>query len=683
MSDLRYLTTEARNPASANIDELEAIEIVRLMNEQETLVAGAVATQSDAIASAIDVIADRLRAGGRLIYVGAGTSGRLGVLDATECPPTFNSPPGQVVGVVAGGTEALTRAVEGAEDRPELAERDLSELRVGPHDVVVGIATSGRTPYVIAALDYARRRGCYTIALACNADASISREADLAITPVVGPEVISGSTRLKAGTATKLVLNMLSTGAMVRIGKTYGNLMVDLRATNSKLRDRTRRIIETLVGVNEHAAADLLARCGGELKTALVAGRSGCTPDEARERLAHAGGQVRCAIEPALPVVSDTNSVPSTPYSVLSTQYEGLTLPATAAVAPSRSAAGSVTTDRRPSITPITESAPPAAPCASLAASDLVLGIDGGGSRTVAVLAVARAAADERLGAILGRGVAGPSNVHAVGRDRAAQSLNDAIDRAFASAGIRRATVAAACLGLAGADRPADRELLANWANPARLAQQVRIENDAALVLAAGTPDGWGLAVIAGTGSFALARTPDGQTRRSGGWGHLIGDEGSGYAIALAGLRAVARAADGRGPATSLTQAFLQQLGIAQARLLVLRIYSSQLDRADLAALAEIVTREATAGDAVAKTILHAAIEELAAAALAAATLFDGVPVHRLPLAVAGGLLTSSPLLVQLLVTSLRTRGLSPEPVQTVTEPAMGAVQLARESAVR
>jgi N-acetylmuramic acid 6-phosphate etherase len=296
MSGLKNLTTEARNPASMNIDELSAIELVRLMNTEDAMVAAAVETQAEPIAAAIDAIADRLRRGGRLIYVGAGTSGRLGVLDATECPPTFNSPPGQVVGLIAGGYDALTRAVEGAEDRPELAEQDLRAVNAGSNDAVVGIATSGRTPYVVAAIHFARSLGCFAVAIACNADSSVGREADVAITPIVGPELISGSTRLKAGTATKMVLNMLSTGAMVRIGKTYGNLMVDLRATNSKLRDRSRRIVETLVGVNENAATELLARCDGQLKTAIVVGRTGCTPDDARSRLEQAGGQVRGAI---------------------------------------------------------------------------------------------------------------------------------------------------------------------------------------------------------------------------------------------------------------------------------------------------------------------------------------------------------------------------------------------------
>src|SRR5438105_11943978 len=231
-----HLQTEARNPASTNLDELTPLQLVQLMNREDSQVITAVATQAEVIAQAIAIIAERLRVGGRLIYVGAGTSGRLGVLDATECPPTFNSPPGQVVGIIAGGPTALTRAVEGAEDRPELAERDLAALQLSGQDVLVGIATSGRTPYVLGALHYAKRQGTPTIGLSCNPQSDLSGVADLAITPVVGPEVLSGSTRLKAGTATKLVLNMISTGAMVQLGKIYGNLMVDLRATNSKLR---------------------------------------------------------------------------------------------------------------------------------------------------------------------------------------------------------------------------------------------------------------------------------------------------------------------------------------------------------------------------------------------------------------------------------------------------------------
>src|SRR5437870_1572738 len=236
-----HLQTETRNPASSNLDQLAPLEIVRLMNAEDANVIPAVASQAEVIAEAIGVIAARLRAGGRLIYLGAGTSGRLGVLDATECPPTFSAPPEQVIGVIAGGTKALTQAVEGAEDRPELAVQDLGALGLTAGDVLVGIATSGRTPYVCGGIEHARRLGAFTIGLSCNAESDLLPLVDLAITPVVGPEVLTGSTRLKAGTATKLVLNMLTTATMVLLGKTYGNLMVDLRATNTKLQARTNR----------------------------------------------------------------------------------------------------------------------------------------------------------------------------------------------------------------------------------------------------------------------------------------------------------------------------------------------------------------------------------------------------------------------------------------------------------
>lgn len=294
---LENLTTEARNPASEAIDTLSAAGIVDLMNSEDAKVPAAVAAQRDAIAHAIEVIADRMRTGGRLIYIGAGTSGRLGVLDASECPPTFNTDPSQVVGLIAGGQKAMFRAVEGAEDSPETAVDDLKKLDLSSKDVLVGIATSGRTPYVIGGLEYARSIGACAIGLSCNADAALARSADLTIIPVVGPEVISGSTRLKAGTATKMVLNMLTTGAMVLLGKTYGNLMVDLRATNTKLTFRTRRIVSALTDLSEADAQTLLDRCGGELKTAVVAHLCGLDPLAARTRLQQSGGHLRKALQ--------------------------------------------------------------------------------------------------------------------------------------------------------------------------------------------------------------------------------------------------------------------------------------------------------------------------------------------------------------------------------------------------
>jgi N-acetylmuramic acid 6-phosphate etherase len=290
------LTTEARNPASDKIDTLSALEIVRLINEEDLLVPQAVGREVETIAQAVEVIAERLRKGGRLVYIGAGTSGRLGVLDASECPPTFSTPPEMVIGLIAGGYGALTRAIEGAEDHPEHAVEDLKKINLSSSDALVGIATSGRTPYVIGGLKYARQIGAYAIGLACNDGSALTDVADLMITPVVGPEVISGSTRLKAGTATKLVLNTLTTGAMVLLGKTYGNFMVDLKATNTKLLARTRRIVAQLTGLTEDEAERELKRCGGELKTAVVAHRHRISADEARRRLAHAQGQLRVAL---------------------------------------------------------------------------------------------------------------------------------------------------------------------------------------------------------------------------------------------------------------------------------------------------------------------------------------------------------------------------------------------------
>jgi N-acetylmuramic acid 6-phosphate etherase len=292
-----HLTTESRNPASEDLDSLSTGEIVRLINAEDAKVAAAVEQQNDAIARAVDAIADRLGKGGRLIYIGAGTSGRLGVLDAVECPPTFNTNPAQVVGVIAGGYSALTRAVEGAEDLPAMAIDDLKNLNVTAADVVVGIATSGRTPYVIGALDYARSTGAFTIGLSCNRDPELASRADVSIAPVVGPEVVSGSTRMKAGTATKMVLNILSTATMIRLGKTYGNLMVDLRATNSKLSDRARRIVRAVTQLTDIEAEKLLRSCNGEVKTAIVSHCAGTSSDEARQLLAGTNGHLRQALQ--------------------------------------------------------------------------------------------------------------------------------------------------------------------------------------------------------------------------------------------------------------------------------------------------------------------------------------------------------------------------------------------------
>jgi N-acetylmuramic acid 6-phosphate etherase len=293
------LLTESRNPRSESIDTLNALELVRLMNSEDVQVVTAVAAEAESIARAIEWAAKRLERGGRLVYVGAGTSGRLGVLDAAECPPTFSTPPEMVVGLIAGGAPALTRAVEGAEDDPVRGAADIIALEVTDNDLVIGIATSGRTPYVLGAVAEARRRGAATVGVACNRPSLLGEAVDLEIAPLVGPEIISGSTRLKGGTATKMVLNMISTGAMVRIGKTLGNWMVDLLPSNEKLRIRSRRILRDLVGVDDDRAAQILARCGGHLKRALVVALTGVDPDAAGMLLDEHHGQVRTTVKAA------------------------------------------------------------------------------------------------------------------------------------------------------------------------------------------------------------------------------------------------------------------------------------------------------------------------------------------------------------------------------------------------
>ena len=267
------------------------------MNSEDAGVAEAVGREAEAIARAIRAIAGRLREGGRLVYIGAGTSGRLGVLDAAECPPTFNTPPEMVVGMITGGPGAMFQAVEGAEDHPEFAQSDLEAIELCDRDALVGIATSGRTPYVVAGLEYAGSLGVYCIGLSCNRDSDLAKCTDVCITPVVGPEVISGSTRLKAGTATKMVLNMLTTASMVLLGKTYGNLMVDLRATNTKLVIRSRRIVSALTDLSESEAEQLLGRCDGELKTAIVTHLCSVSPDEARRLIERSGGHLRRVLD--------------------------------------------------------------------------------------------------------------------------------------------------------------------------------------------------------------------------------------------------------------------------------------------------------------------------------------------------------------------------------------------------
>ncbi|MDB2105829.1 N-acetylmuramic acid 6-phosphate etherase [Clostridium paraputrificum] len=295
--NLGKLTTESRNKNTINIDKVSTLEMVNLINNEDKKVAEAVECELPKIAEAIDGIVERMHKGGRLIYIGAGTSGRLGILDASECPPTYGVSEELVQGVIAGGTEAIFRAKEGAEDSKELAVEDLKTKKITENDTIVGLAASGRTPYVIGGLEYANSIGALTVSVTCNADSEVSKTSKISIAPVVGPEVVTGSTRLKSGTAQKLVLNMLSTGSMIKLGKVFGNLMVDVKSTNEKLVERAKRIVVEATGVSVDEATSMLDKTNFDVKLAIFMILSGLEMNEAIAKLEESKGYIAKALE--------------------------------------------------------------------------------------------------------------------------------------------------------------------------------------------------------------------------------------------------------------------------------------------------------------------------------------------------------------------------------------------------
>ena len=600
------------------------------MNREDAGIAAAVLTQKAAIAQAIDVVANRLARGGRLIYTGAGTSGRLGVLDASECPPTFQTPHEQIIGLIAGGPGAMFKAVEGAEDSPEQGADDLRALNLTNLDVVCGIATSGRTPYVIGAVRYARSVGAFTLGLVCTPESELHPEVDILLAPIVGPEVLTGSTRLKAGTATKLILNMLTTGAMIRNGKSYGNLMVDLKATNIKLVARSQRIVRIITNTDQVKAIELLEDANGEVKTAIIMHLGNTDAATARKTLAEHSGRIK----PALAALGNNTSCGT---GILPVKKHGQDGHATSEELPHR--------------------------------PDLLLGIDGGGTSTICILA-------DSTGKPLGRGVAGPSNIQAVGVDAGLLALDDCIARAFQIAGLPRATVGSICLGLAGVDRQEGLDVINGWAGRSRVADRVRVANDATLLLAAGTPEGWGLAVIAGTGSIAFTQTPDGTPGRCGGGGYLLGDEGSAYSLALCALRAACRSHDGVLPPTALVDLLVKKMNLGGPPDFIPAVYRGAWDRSAIAGLAPLVLECAEAGDALAKQIVTEQATELGRTA-AQAVKAAGLHTQPVPVALAGGVLVNSTSYRETLLATLRDNGVSVGVVQLVPEPVLGAVVLA------
>ncbi len=294
--DLNLIKTEQRNSKTTHIDAMSTLDMVRLINEEDQKVALSVGEEAEHIAAAVDIIAAQLRQGGRLVYIGCGTSGRLGVLDAVECPPTYSTDPDEVIGLIAGGNDAIFRAKEGAEDDAGQGEADLKKINFSSRDVLVGIAASGRTPYVLGAMEYARKQGAHVIGISCSSGSPVEQAAEIAITPIPGPEVVTGSTRMKSGTAQKMVLNMLSTGAMIKLGKVYGNLMVDVKPSNEKLVERCKRIVCQATGANYETATRALEECGFRAKVAIVMLRTGSDARKAEQLLAQHEDRVASAI---------------------------------------------------------------------------------------------------------------------------------------------------------------------------------------------------------------------------------------------------------------------------------------------------------------------------------------------------------------------------------------------------
>ncbi|KAJ9612242.1 hypothetical protein H2200_003839 [Cladophialophora chaetospira] len=495
LKDLSKLQTEQRNSASSDIDRVSTVELCNIINDEDAAVAASVAKCIPTIAAAIDCLADRARAGGRVIYVGAGTSGRLGVLDASEIPPTFSSPEGQFIGIIAGGEAAIRHAQEGAEDDTAAAVRDLEVLQLDASvDSLIGIAASGRTPYVLSCLSFAKSLGCATIGVACTEPSTMagSGHVDFMIAPVVGPEVVTGSTRMKAGTATKLVLNMLSTGTMIRTGKTYGNMMVDLKATNLKLEQRSRNILRTTCGIrcpeSDNDLDALLKSCHGSVKVAIATLNLRVSPPEAKRRLDEVGGVLANLFKDKVEVSPRLGKI------------EGY-----------------------------------------------VLCVDGGGSKCAAAIVSCDGPA--------GYGEASSCNVTDIGVGPAIEAISTAIQRAcetlenLKGKPWRPAHFSSVWIALAGHDR----EAIAMSVDTAleklfkrRQGPGLKITNDIELLAISAAEKGGAesvLVLVAGTGSVAMSFKHQGsrfvRVGRSGGWGHLLGDEGSGFDI---GRQAVRRA---------------------------------------------------------------------------------------------------------------------------------------------
>lgn len=555
--NLEELITEQRNSRSMNLDLLSPYEIAKLMNEEDQYVLNAVESVLPEIARVIEWAIDAIASGGRLIYVGAGTSGRIGLLDAVECPPTFGVDHKTVIGLIAGGSNAFLKAVEGAEDRSDLGKSDLMSLQLTCKDVVIGIASSGRTPYVIGALDYGNEIGCHTVSIACNPDSQIGKHAEVSIEAVCGPEILTGSTRLKSGTAQKMICNMISTATMVGLGKVYENLMVDVQQSNLKLVSRAENIVMSVVKKDLPTVQNALKQCHGSVKQAIVMLLAGCTPEIAADCLSKSSGKVREALS-------------------------------------------SITTDDRQTDTPFW------------------LGMDGGATTTVALVA------DEN-GNILHRITGGPLNGNDGLRTKIVGTLL-AIFRQLRQMGYAPQQCLGVGLGVAGHSNPDNTGTITAEFRKAGFHCALELWGDQETALAANFGrDKPGILLIAGTGSICIGQDAEGRIHRAGGFGSVIDDAGSAYAIARDAMNDILRGEDGRGPKTRLKDDVLGALHLTSAVELIPFVYDPCRTKDEIAALAQTVSQSAECGDACAVKILNRASEQLALLVEAVAHQLHGV----------------------------------------------------------
>lgn len=623
---LIILSTEQANPKSADIDNISTLELLKIVNDEDALVHVAVRKELDWIAKAIDQIYPRMLAGGRLIYVGCGTSGRLGVVDASECPPTYSTSPDQVIGWMAGGDAAIRKAAEGVEDSFEKGDHDMYQFSITEKDTLVGIAASGRTPYVLGAVAHAKKLNALTIGLAFNKGIPLENAVDIMIAPVCGPEVITGSTRMKAGTATKLVLNMLSTGVMIKLGKTLGNLMVDVKASNEKLRARSRRIVKMAMGdkgylpgsmdlviMGDNEIDQLMQECHGQLKLSILVCMTGLDVPMAVDLLEKHNNILRSALQDykRSAVISDV----SKNVSLSKAQY---------------------------------------------------LAIDCGGSKMAAVSL-------DKSGDVVGQAVIPSTNFATTPLSVFISRLQKVAGLACGCSSSSLPDFEAIWIGSAGCDAPESQKQLKRELTTVitvRDAVNIRVTNDVDL-LASGLAGKEGVVLIAGTGSIAVRYSVSSERiKRSGGLGYLVGDEGSGWDIGLAAIRHVGTVIDHRCSPSILSNRIISQMSCTDSLQFTERIYSGDeaIRKARIVHLAQAVLASSQEGCAISAEILTRAASQLAQTAKYVARSGD-------TLVLGGGLLTGASEYQARVIQNLSELGISFDNVIPVENVALSAAK--------